>query len=42
MPLHDSEIKISVVIPAYNEADFLPRCLDSLMAQKKHQILRLL
>lgn len=27
------KIKISVVIPAYNEADFLPRCLKSLCAQ---------
>jgi len=29
-----NDVKISVVIPAYNEADFLPRCLDSLMVQK--------
>jgi len=29
-----SEIKLSVVIPAYNEADFLPRCLESLAKQK--------
>ena len=27
--------KISVVIPAYNEADFLPRCLSSLNAQQE-------
>ncbi|MFO0882482.1 MAG: glycosyltransferase family A protein [Candidatus Saccharimonadales bacterium] len=26
--------KISIVIPAYNEADFLPRCLKSLQAQE--------
>jgi glycosyltransferase involved in cell wall biosynthesis len=26
--------KISIIIPAYNEEDFLPRCLDSIKAQK--------
>jgi len=30
----ENEVKISIVIPAFNEADFLPRCLDSLMTQK--------
>lgn len=32
--MKQSSIKISVVIPAYNEADFLPRCLISLQAQQ--------
>ncbi len=32
--IQKNDVKISVVIPAYNEADFLPRCLDSLMVQK--------
>ena len=34
--------KISIVIPAYNEADFLPRCLKSLQAQENapsHEII---
>jgi glycosyltransferase involved in cell wall biosynthesis/O-antigen/teichoic acid export membrane protein len=33
MPAADREIKISVVIPAYNAAAFLPRCLESVFAQ---------
>ena len=24
---------ISIIIPAYNVADFLPKCLDSILAQ---------
>lgn len=33
MATTDSNIKISVVIPAYNAAHFLPRCLKSVFAQ---------
>ncbi len=29
----DSEILLSVIVPAYNVAEFLPRCLDSILAQ---------
>src|SRR3989344_4823515 len=29
-------MKISVVIPAYNEEKYISRCLDSLVAQKTH------
>ena len=28
-----SDIKISVVVPVYNAAKFLPRCLDSILGQ---------
>ena len=39
---YDSEItmKISVVIPAYNASDFLPRCLSSVFAQtvRPHEV----
>ena len=33
-----NNIKISVVIPIYNTATFLPKCLDSLMAQKYRDV----
>ena len=29
----DSEILLSVIVPAYNVAEWLPRCLDSILAQ---------
>ncbi len=31
-------IKISVIVPAYNNAPWLPRCLDSLLAQTHHNL----
>ena len=33
--------RISVVVPAYNVADWLPRCLDSLRAQT-HEALEII
>lgn len=33
-----NEVKISVIVPAYNNAPWLPRCLDSLLAQTYHNL----
>lgn len=33
-----NKIKISVIIPCYNSAKFLPECLDSIMKQTFHDI----
>ena len=30
--------KISVIVPAYNCAEWLPRCIDSLLAQTYHNL----
>ena len=32
------QVKISVVVPAYNNAPWLPRCLDSLLSQTYHDL----
>jgi len=32
----EANVTISVVIPAYNAARFLPRCLESVFAQTLH------
>jgi glycosyltransferase involved in cell wall biosynthesis len=32
------EVKISIVIPAYNAADFLPKCLDSILCQAMEEL----
>lgn len=31
--LNDNKYKISIIVPAYNIAEFLPRCLDSILDQ---------
>lgn len=33
MPQAAEEIKISIVVPCYNTLEYLPRCIDSLLAQ---------
>ncbi|MDE6098806.1 MAG: glycosyltransferase [Muribaculaceae bacterium] len=33
-----NDIKISVIIPVYNVAEFLPRCLDSILGQSVREI----
>ena len=33
-----AKIKVSVIVPAYNTAEYLPRCLDSLVRQTLKEI----